>query len=214
MFLDNKYTKLYFKLIEAAKPRQTEGYVERHHIIPRSLGGSNDKTNIVRLTAREHYIAHLLLTKMTTGDAKFKMYCAAIRVTVHEKKNGQLYRKGCSRSYERIRSELSTHRSNLMKGNDFKKGKKDNDETRALKSASMQASEVQGRWIRTAEHRAALSEARKGKINLGERNSMASAENRAKVSASKIGRKRYYNEAGQFKYCMPGTEPEGYRARS
>ena len=39
-------------------------YTEQHHILPRSLGGTDDPPNIVRLTAREHFICHWLLTKM------------------------------------------------------------------------------------------------------------------------------------------------------
>ena len=39
-------------------------YTEKHHIIPRSLGGSNDIDNLVRLTAKQHFICHKLLTKM------------------------------------------------------------------------------------------------------------------------------------------------------
>ena len=52
------YKLHYDKLVERAKKRKLIGYVERHHIIPRSLG---EKENIVELTAREHFIAHLLL---------------------------------------------------------------------------------------------------------------------------------------------------------
>ena len=40
-----------------------EGYYEKHHIIPRCLNGSNDKDNLVLLTAREHYLCHWLLWK-------------------------------------------------------------------------------------------------------------------------------------------------------
>lgn len=39
-------------------------YYERHHIVPRSMGGSDRKSNIVSLTAREHYLAHWLLYKI------------------------------------------------------------------------------------------------------------------------------------------------------
>lgn len=39
-------------------------YCEKHHIIPKSEGGSNEPDNLVNLTAREHYIAHLLLDKI------------------------------------------------------------------------------------------------------------------------------------------------------
>ena len=42
----------------------TDEYTECHHILPHSLGGSDDKTNLVNLLAREHFICHLLLTKM------------------------------------------------------------------------------------------------------------------------------------------------------
>lgn len=44
-------------------------YVEQHHIIPRSEGGLDEPDNLVNLTAREHYIAHLLLAKIY-GDWK------------------------------------------------------------------------------------------------------------------------------------------------
>lgn len=41
----------------------TSGIHERHHIIPKSIGGTNDTSNIAILTYREHFIAHWLLTK-------------------------------------------------------------------------------------------------------------------------------------------------------
>jgi len=58
------WTKHYELLIEKAKNRDLQGYTELHHIIPKCMGGSNKKDNLVRLTAREHFIAHLLLTKI------------------------------------------------------------------------------------------------------------------------------------------------------
>lgn len=41
-----------------------EGYFERHHILPRCMGGSDDASNIVLLTPEEHFTAHVLLVKM------------------------------------------------------------------------------------------------------------------------------------------------------
>lgn len=62
------YKRIYFQLIKKrkAEPLQKtgDGTIETHHIIPRSLGGSNDDANLVNLTLREHYIAHLLLFKI------------------------------------------------------------------------------------------------------------------------------------------------------
>jgi len=69
----NKYNTWYNNITENAKTRTVEGYVERHHIIPRSLGGLDSKENLADLTAREHFICHWLLTKMHTGEAKAKM---------------------------------------------------------------------------------------------------------------------------------------------
>jgi hypothetical protein len=82
MYLDNKYTRWYYNIIEAAKARGSGGfYTENHHIIPKSLGGSNDKINMVRLTAREHYVVHCLLVRMLRGVAKYKMISACWRMT-------------------------------------------------------------------------------------------------------------------------------------
>jgi hypothetical protein len=57
------YTKVYNQLMERAKGRKPEkgGYYEKHHIIPKCMGGSNDNDNKVKLTYREHFIAHWLL---------------------------------------------------------------------------------------------------------------------------------------------------------
>jgi hypothetical protein len=71
----SKYSKWYYELVFSRQNRlqlKTE-YYEKHHILPKSLGGNNNKENLVFLTAREHYLAHLLLVKMTTGNAKSKM---------------------------------------------------------------------------------------------------------------------------------------------
>ena len=58
------YGRIYGALIEKANNREILGYHEKHHIIPKCIGGTNNKDNIVKLTAREHYIAHQLLVKL------------------------------------------------------------------------------------------------------------------------------------------------------
>ena len=58
------YKRIYDSLIDYRRKNiLTNGYIERHHILPRSLGGTNESSNIVALTGREHYIAHLLLAR-------------------------------------------------------------------------------------------------------------------------------------------------------
>ncbi len=77
MFLTNKYANWYFNIIEKRRTFPHDGYTEKHHVIPKSLGGSNESDNLVRLTAKEHFICHLLLIKMTEGKDKIKMIFAA-----------------------------------------------------------------------------------------------------------------------------------------
>ena len=80
MFLNNKYTALYYKIIASAQERNhikilNDGY-QTHHIIPRCFGGTNDLTNLVVLTYKEHRVCHHLLINMTSNDAKYKMMYA------------------------------------------------------------------------------------------------------------------------------------------
>ena len=58
------YHKIYESLVERGKTRNLECYTESHHIVPRCMGGLDDKENLVDLTPEEHYLAHQLLVKM------------------------------------------------------------------------------------------------------------------------------------------------------
>lgn len=64
LFIDNKYTRWYYAIVSRAQLRLISGYHEVHHVVPKSLGGSNATDNLVSLTAREHFVCHWLLTKM------------------------------------------------------------------------------------------------------------------------------------------------------
>ena len=61
------YQCIYSNLIEFRKANVPDGYSERHHITPKSLGGNNSIENIVSLTAREHYFCHKLLARIYVG---------------------------------------------------------------------------------------------------------------------------------------------------
>jgi hypothetical protein len=68
------YQAIYDRLIDRAICQdRTKGdgtYYEKHHIVPRCLGGTNDVLNLVLLTAKEHYLAHHLLTKIYPNNPK------------------------------------------------------------------------------------------------------------------------------------------------
>jgi hypothetical protein len=127
IFIDNKYTTIYFRIVERAKLRQQlDVYHEKHHIIPECFyknrsrkgpsgwldGNPNDSSNIVRLTAKEHFICHILLTKMTADNAKHKMILAVIGM----KRSSTKQRYFNSRSYELVRRGCQEIFSNINLG--------------------------------------------------------------------------------------------------
>jgi len=116
IMIENKYTKLYYKITSNAKQRITEGYTELHHIIPQSMGGSNDKENLVHLTAREHFICHWLLIKMTEGEDRSKMLYALNGMKAENRYQQRYHTKITARVYEKYRIEHSENHSKRMKG--------------------------------------------------------------------------------------------------
>ena len=119
IFIDNKYTATYYRIVERARFRIQQGYAENHHIIPESFyinrvrpgsigfveGNPNDPNNIIRLTPREHFICHWLLTKMISGEAKHKV-CNALLMLRMEGAGQQRYRtKITARVYARLKEE-------------------------------------------------------------------------------------------------------------
>ena len=107
LFIQNKYTKWYFAIVNNAKFRTLECYNEIHHILPRSLGGTNEKENLVQLTAREHFICHLLLTKMFIGENHYKM-AYALHCMLNMKRDYQFRFVQCnSKLYEYYKIKYS-----------------------------------------------------------------------------------------------------------
>jgi rubrerythrin len=115
MFKENKYTKYYTMLTNRAKGRVLAEYTERHHIIPQSLGGSNDKDNLVDLTAREHFICHWLLIKMTEGESRSKMLYALMYMRASSEGMNRYQSYSTSRVYEYYRKEHAKNHSKVMK---------------------------------------------------------------------------------------------------
>jgi hypothetical protein len=98
------YKKHYDLLIERGKDRMLEGYVEKHHIVPRCLGGSDAIENLVQLTPEEHYLAHQLLVKMYPDN--FGLLSSAMYMTGGNK----------NRKTNKTYGWLKRRYSNYMKG--------------------------------------------------------------------------------------------------
>lgn len=75
------YEKIYDSLMTKARHRTTPGYYEKHHVVPRCLGGDDCPTNLVKLTPEEHFVAHQLLVKIHPNNSKLAF--AAHLMTTH-----------------------------------------------------------------------------------------------------------------------------------
>jgi hypothetical protein len=174
-FLSNKYTRWYFNIVNNARIFSRNGYVERHHIIPKSLGGTNDAQNIVALSAREHFICHRLLARMTVGDAKKKMQFAAWILSC-SKKRGLM--KISSRTYVKLKEDLSHAVSLTMKG-----------KPKSPESVAKMAESQRGKVL-SDEHKQKLSQATKGRIR-----------SKAEIEASSAGLKQYHASKTEIFVC-------------
>lgn len=122
IFTENKYTKWYNRIIENAKKFETRNeYTETHHIVPKCLGGSDDTTNLIELSAREHFLCHWLLVKMTSGQSQIKM---AFAFNAFRRSSRNQERPLTSRQYNIVRKEVSKARSLFLQGNTYNFGKK------------------------------------------------------------------------------------------
>lgn len=173
MFLENKYTKWYFKIIEVAKTsnrkKRSGIYYESHHIIPKSMGGEEE----VLLTAKEHYICHLLLCKMLTGVNRHKMINALIRMAFSKSK-GQL--RYTAKSYELVRKFIAEKNSEAYKG----KSKSEN--------MRKKLSESRKGIVFSESHKLNLSKAQKKRTDNGFRGKKHSDETKKLWSEKRKGK--------------------------
>jgi len=133
MFINNKYKKWHDSIIAKAKHRTLEGYKEVHHIIPKSCGGTNDKDNLVPLTAREHYIVHMLLPFCVIKKYRFKMIKGFMYMNVKPKTTQRFYKIN-SKMYEKFRIEFGLNLKGVKLSEETKakmRGRKLSKETKA-----------------------------------------------------------------------------------
>jgi hypothetical protein len=103
------YLSIYNSIMQQARNRTLEHGFERHHVIPKSLGGANNLSNLVQLTLREHFVAHKLLTRIHTGPAQKKMWFAYYRLC-------NRHRHTTSRMYEQAKLQAKQYLSQIHSG--------------------------------------------------------------------------------------------------
>lgn len=154
------YEKIYNQLCQRSMSRTWEKFTyEKHHIVPKSLGGTDIKSNLAILTPREHALVHLLLVKFLTGEHKAKMIFALKTMISYRNKNRQQL---TTKQYDALRKLYQTQSQC--------------PEYRAMKSAN-----TAKQW--TPERRAAVAEKTRQQWATGpKRESFGSDEYKAKKS--------------------------------
>jgi len=97
----------YERFIYSLKQQYIEGYCEEHHITPKCFGGTNEKNNLIRLTARQHFVAHHML---------WKAYGGAMSRAFFMMSNFGKYGKVNSAAYAKARGEYSLEVTKQLTG--------------------------------------------------------------------------------------------------
>lgn len=106
------YDKIYKNLIDSRIDRKKETGLEKHHIIPKCLGGNDKPNNLVYLTLKEHFIAHLLLCEIYPNQQG--LWYSIWMMSNRCKKNKN------SRFYQNIREKYIENRKNMKVSNETK----------------------------------------------------------------------------------------------
>lgn len=148
-------------------------YYERHHIVPRSMGGSDESSNLILLTGREHYIAHLLLWKMHP-ESKSMHYAFMVMCNKAITKVSSRIYETLRKNHSEIVSKYQSGKNHPMFGKTLSEDHR--EKLRELRTGSKQSAETvekrasknRGKkWTKpmSQEQRQKLSEIKKGKRN-------------------------------------------------
>lgn len=197
------YETHYDTLNERARNRVLEGYTERHHVVPRCMGGSDNANNIVRLTAEEHYVAHQLLVKIYPENNKL-IYAANMMSVgrINNRKYGWLKKKHAKVVSENMKARYAAGFENPSRRPEVRKKISEAAKARAQAGPSP----LKGR-ILSKEMREKLSKASKGK----KKNYPAwnKGIKRPDISAAMTG-KKWFNNGKRASRFGQGEEPNGW----
>ena len=195
------YKKIYDQIIERAKNRTLTGYKERHHIIPKCMGGTNDRDNLVNLTAKEHFICHKLLVEIHPTNNKLKFALLAM-YNLKTNRHQRLYKTSAS-EYAYIRELVS----NAKKGTNFRKKYIPSEETRKKLSISNKGRTPWNKGVKGYRAGIPKSKEHRYKISQAVTGFKHSAESKQKMSNS---RKGIIRDKRECPHCNRFLDPGNY----
>jgi hypothetical protein len=217
--IENKYSKTYWKIIENARLRSSifqncigetvsDGanlwtnfgpnfhlveYYEKHHAHPKALEGSDDESNIVLLSPKEHYICHHLLTKFTEGEDRRKMLFAW-HLMCHFSIDDRRYIPAVQ--YDYLRRELAKagkseeHKAKMSESAKKRKPRVFSEQAKKNMSEARRRDWAEGKYSSVPYKGIPKSEEHKAKIAAAHLGLKTSEETKRKISEGNKGKKR------------------------
>lgn len=214
IFNESKYTRWYYAIIEKRRVDHSHEQSEVHHIIPRSLGGSDEPDNLVRLSYHDHAWCHWLLTKMTSGNDLAKMRYAFNMMNVGGEHMGRTLDSKIVRAYAKNREELIKLHSEFMRGREpwnkgkklegeqYKGGKKNKGKKHSVEAIEKRVNSMKlnGNDRRSDETRKKMSDWQKG-VPKGP----MSDNEKIKRSLTQLGKKKIAGHSDKVKAAVQGN---------
>lgn len=214
------YYLRYIKFIEYCRKHPPQNYKETHHILPKSLGGENDQTNLIKLTARQHFIAHWMLWKIYRNH-KMTLAFWSMRMI-----KGDRDFKINSKTYQLLKEEHSLIQSEHMKLNNPMKNLLTSDKIRKHRLGKSLSEETKQKISestkgrpKSEETKRKMSESSKGKPK-SESHKQSLRNNRADFSGKNnpmYGRSvvkernlKWYTNGFENEFIPEGTHKEGW----
>jgi len=153
------YAAHYDRLIARSCGRKLEGYSERHHVLPRCMGGDESAANLVRLEPEEHYVAHQLLVKMHPGVIGLLTAC----IVMSKKGSGNKLYGWLRRRYSATKQSPETiaRRSASLRAKNHLRRAQNGGSTLTAEQRERVAAALRGKRF-SDEHRRNISAGRKG----------------------------------------------------
>lgn len=209
----------YLKFINYCRNNKHKGYTELHHIIPKSMGGNNEKTNLIRLSARQHFIAHHLLWKSYQNrETNFAFWSMRMKNNMSQIN---------SKTYSKLKEQHSSYQSELkklynpmfndeakQKLSDCRKGKPLSDETKrklSLIRRGVPKSEITKKKI--SESLSKKQKSAEHKMNLSKNHADVSGAKNPMFgrSAAKENNLKWYTNGTENKFIPENTQEEGWQ---
>lgn len=201
------YSRIYIELMERASIREIEGYVEKHHIVPRCMGGDNKPRNLVKLTPEEHYLAHQLLVKIYPENNGLVFAAQAMTASRHGQRSN-------NRRYGWLRRKHSVAMSKL------RKGKKHSAQTKQRISESNRGNtswnkggkiseETRSRMSKAQKNKVPVSDETRLKMSEGQKNRLAMSEETKKKISETLKNKGPRSEETKIRIskALKGNKP-------